>query len=170
MRSSRLTTQRPNAVSVMEKNWWDESIMALTVVCIYGREWWDCIRFNEVFLMKLRELNSNVPFSVSSISALNLVYQRNGDGEAKSPACRAGVREAVLHTVEQGTRLPSQVGTVLRCDVHVLHASTLRWTIYLWNCSVNQVLWEEFELCSRRTWSKRKTGWSSLRASGRCSL
>lgn len=44
------------------------------------------------------------------ISALIIVYQRNGDGEAKSPACRAGVCEAVLHTVEQGTRLPSQVG------------------------------------------------------------
>lgn len=39
-----------------------------------------------------------------SFSALNIVYQRNGDGEAKSPACRAGVCEAVLHTLEQGTR------------------------------------------------------------------
>lgn len=39
--------------------------------------------------------------------ALKIVYQRNGDGEAKSPACRAGVCEAVLHTVEQGTGLPS---------------------------------------------------------------
>lgn len=45
-----------------------------------------------------------------SFLALKIVYQRNGDGEAKSPACRAGVCEAVLHTVEQGTRLPSQVG------------------------------------------------------------
>lgn len=51
--------------------------------------------------------------SVSSFSAPNLVYQRNGDGEAKSPACRAGVCEAVLHTVKQGTRFPSQVGTVM---------------------------------------------------------
>lgn len=46
-----------------------------------------------------------------SVSALNIVYQRNGDGEAKSPACRAGVCEAVLHTVKQGTRFPSQVVT-----------------------------------------------------------
>lgn len=46
---------------------------------------------------------------VLSVSALNIVYQRNGDGEAKSPACRAGVREAVLHTLKQGTRFPAQV-------------------------------------------------------------
>lgn len=43
------------------------------------------------------------------ISALNIVYQRNGDGEAKSPACRAGVCEAVLHTLKQGTRFSAQV-------------------------------------------------------------
>lgn len=55
--------------------------------------------------------------SVSSFSAPNLVYQRNGDGEAKSPACRAGVCEAVLHTVKQGTRFPSQVGTMVTSDV-----------------------------------------------------
>lgn len=45
----------------------------------------------------------------SSVSALNIVYQRNGDGEAKSPACRAGVCEAVLHTLKQGTRFSPQV-------------------------------------------------------------
>lgn len=43
------------------------------------------------------------------ISALNIVYQRNGDGEAKSPACRAGVCEAVLHTLKQSTRFSAQV-------------------------------------------------------------
>jgi len=48
---------------------------------------------------------------LSSISVLNIVYQRNGDGEAKSPACRAGVCEAVLHTVKQGTRFSAQVIT-----------------------------------------------------------
>lgn len=47
--------------------------------------------------------------ALSSVSALYIVYQRNGDGEAKSPACRAGVREAVLHTLKQGTRLSPQV-------------------------------------------------------------
>ena len=46
-----------------------------------------------------------------SLPALNIVYQRNGDGEAKSPACRAGVCEAVLHTLKQGTRFPAQVIT-----------------------------------------------------------
>lgn len=52
----------------------------------------------------------------SSVSALNIVYQRNGDGEAKSPACRAGVCEAVLHTLKQGTRFPAQVITEYLCD------------------------------------------------------
>lgn len=51
------------------------------------------------------------------VSAPNLVYQRNGDGEAKSPACRAGVCEAVLHTVKQGAGFPTQVGTVWWWDV-----------------------------------------------------
>ena len=37
---------------------------------------------------------------VYNFSELNIVYQRNGDGEAKSPACRAGVCEAVLHTLK----------------------------------------------------------------------
>lgn len=32
------------------------------------------------------------------ITAFDTVYQRNGDGEAKSPARRAGVRETVLHS------------------------------------------------------------------------
>lgn len=50
-------------------------------------------------------------FFFFSVSAFNIVYQRNGDGEAKSPACRAGVCEAVLHTVKQGTRFSSQVVT-----------------------------------------------------------
>lgn len=43
------------------------------------------------------------------VSALNIVYQRNGDGEAKSPACRAGVCEAVLYTSKQGTGFSAQV-------------------------------------------------------------
>lgn len=50
-----------------------------------------------------------IKFSSFFVSALNIVYQRNGDGEAKSPACRAGVCEAVLHTLEQGTRFSAQV-------------------------------------------------------------
>lgn len=128
MRSSGQSAQRHNAVWVMMG---DESVLAFGVVGFYGRDWWDCIHFDEVFLMELRKLNSNVPFSLSSFSALNLVYQRNGDGEAKSPARRAGVCEAVLHTVEQGTRLPSQVGTVMTCDVHVLHAGTFTIEIVL---------------------------------------
>lgn len=58
-------------------------------------------------------IQNDVFLSLISFSALNIVYQRNGDGEAKSPACRAGVREAVLHTVKQGTRFPSQVVPVM---------------------------------------------------------
>lgn len=54
---------------------------------------------------------SNAQLKYFSFSALNTVYQRNGDGQAKSPACRAGVCEAVLHIVKQGTRFPSQVLT-----------------------------------------------------------
>jgi len=34
------------------------------------------------------------------IAAFDTVYQRNGDGEAKSPAGRAGVRETVLHSAK----------------------------------------------------------------------
>lgn len=55
------------------------------------------------------EMSLQLNHGLSSVSALNIVYQRNGDGEAKSPACRAGVREAVLHTLKQGTRFPAQV-------------------------------------------------------------
>lgn len=75
---------------------------------------------NEVVAVSL-----NVSTSLFSFSALNLVYQRNGDGEAKSPACRAGVCEAVLHTVKQGTRLPSQVKVILRCEMRYVHVSIL---------------------------------------------
>jgi len=34
------------------------------------------------------------------IAAFDPVYQRNGDGEAQSPACRAGVRQTVLHSAQ----------------------------------------------------------------------
>lgn len=37
------------------------------------------------------------------ITAFDTVYQRNGDGEAKSPAGRAGICEAVLYSAEPGT-------------------------------------------------------------------
>lgn len=37
------------------------------------------------------------------------VDQRNGDGEAKSPAGRAGICEAVLYSTEPGTGLLAQV-------------------------------------------------------------
>lgn len=35
--------------------------------------------------------------------------QRNGDGEAKCPACRARVCPTVLHPSEPGSWLPAQV-------------------------------------------------------------
>lgn len=40
---------------------------------------------------------------VFSIAACDTEYQRNGDGEAKSPAGRAGIREAVLYPAEPST-------------------------------------------------------------------
>lgn len=40
---------------------------------------------------------------VFSIAVCDTEYQRNGDGEAKSPARRAGVRETVLHSAEQSS-------------------------------------------------------------------
>lgn len=59
---------------------------------------------------------------MSSVPALTIVYQRNGDGEAKSPACRAGVCEAVLHTLKQGTRFPAQVITEMSCGAKYICA------------------------------------------------
>lgn len=61
------------------------------------------------------QIASQLNHGLSSVSALNIVYQRNGDGEAKSPACRAGVCEAVLHTLKQGSRFPAQVISEMGC-------------------------------------------------------
>lgn len=45
-----------------------------------------------------QDSHSNFLLAVCFILVIQSVDQRNGDGEAKSPACRAGVCEAVLHT------------------------------------------------------------------------
>lgn len=70
-----------------------------------------------------------------NFSELNIVYQRNGDGEAKSPARRAGVCEAVLHTLKQGTRLSSQVSVYrvhLTMTKSELLLSCLKWCWLKW--------------------------------------
>lgn len=52
------------------------------------------------------------------------VDQRNGDGEAKCPAGRAGVCPTVLHALEPGPGLPAQVQTT------ILYSYTVNSTIY----------------------------------------
>ncbi len=44
-----------------------------------------------------------------SLFQLKPVDQRNGDGEAKCPACRARVCPTVLHPAQPGSGLPAQV-------------------------------------------------------------
>lgn len=49
--------------------------------------------------------------------------QRNGDGEAKCPACRARVCPTVLHPSEPGSWLPAQV--IAPLQVYVVYISQL---------------------------------------------